>query len=327
MVDVTVAGSRRRVEVFTLAMTVGFRGVAVREGALIWGEAGVGEFSPFREYDDEEASSWLRAALEAADSPFPPRRRSRVPVNCTVPAVDAAHAARIVSSSHGCRTAKVKVAEPGQRLDDDRARVAAVRQTIGRSGRIRLDANGGWDVDEAVGAIRDLSVFGIEYVEQPVRTVEELAEVRGRVDVPIAADESIRRAEDPYRVKQLGAADIAVLKVQPLGGVRACLRLASELDMPVVVSSAIESSVGLAAGLALAAALPRLRFACGLATGALLTADLSERALTVRDGFLPAGRVDPSESALASARADDVTTTRWLDRLARCDRLLQERGR
>ena len=222
---------------------------------------------------------WLACAREAADEGWPEPLRDRVPVNVTVPATDPERAHAIVTAG-GCRTAKVKVAERGQTLADDLARVEAVRDALGPDGLIRVDANGAWDVDEAVRAIAalDRAAGGLEYVEQPVATVEDLAVVRRRVDVPIAADESIRRAEDPYRVRDLEAADIAVLKVQPLGGVRACLRIAEDIGLPVVVSSAVESSVGIAAGVALAAALPELHHACGLATVQLLTDDVVDRA-------------------------------------------------
>ncbi|HEY7360979.1 MAG TPA: o-succinylbenzoate synthase, partial [Streptosporangiaceae bacterium] len=233
-------------------MRTRFRGITVREGALIEGPAGWGEFSPFPEYGPRECARWLAGALEAATSGWPAPVRAEVPVNVTVPAVGPGQARAIVAGS-GCRTAKVKVAERGQVLADDVARVEAVRDALGPDGLVRVDANGAWDVDEAVRAIAaiDRAAGGLEYVEQPVASVEDLAAVRRRVDVPVAADESIRRAEDPYRVRDLDAADIAVLKVQPLGGVRACLRIAEDIGLPVVVSSAVESSVGIAAGVAL----------------------------------------------------------------------------
>ena len=186
--------------------------------------------------------------------------RDRIPVNVTVPAVAGERAAMIVTNSCGCRTAKVKVAEPGQSEADDVERLEAVRDAIGPDGRIRIDANGGWDLDTAVARLPmlDRAAGGLEYAEQPCPSVEDLAALRRKVDVPIAADESVRRAEDPLRVARLEAADIVVLKVQPLGGVRACLRLAEQCGLPVVVSSALETSVGIAAGVALAAALPEL---------------------------------------------------------------------
>ncbi len=314
----------RQIEVFSLPMNVRFRQLERRQGVLITGPAGVGEFSPFEDYDDEESATWLAAALEAADQPFPTAVRTHVPVNCTVPAVGGEQARAIVDGSRGCRTAKVKVAEPGQTLDDDLQRVAVVREVLGPDGRVRIDANGGWTVDEAVHAIAMLAEFDLEYVEQPVASVEDLAEVRRRVDVPIAADESIRRAVDPLRVTELGAADIAVLKVQPLGGVRACLRLAEQIGIPVVVSSALESSVGIAAGIALAGALPELPFACGLATASMFATDVVSESVRPVDGRLEVGRIGPDAQALDAVRADPVTQRRWRRRLATCAALHQD---
>jgi len=319
--------SDRHIDVFSVPMNVRFRGIEHREGMLVQGRAGVGEFSPFWGYDTEESASWLAAALEAADEGSPPQLRDRVPVNCTVPAVAPELAAAIVNGSHGCRTAKVKVAERGQSLEDDVARVAAVRTALGRDGRVRVDANGGWSVPVAVTALRELAMFDLEYAEQPVTSVEDLVEVRRRVDVPIAADESIRRAEDPLRVKRLAAADIAVLKVQPLGGVRQCLLLAERLQLPVVVSSAVETSVGVAAGLALAAALPELPYACGLATTSMLTADVVADALVPVDGSIPVRAVAPDADLVDAVRADEVTTRRWRERFAACQQVLQGRPR
>ncbi|MBO0892527.1 MAG: o-succinylbenzoate synthase, partial [Acidothermales bacterium] len=240
-----------------------FRGTTVREGVLLHGPVGWAEFSPFLDYAVAECVPWLAAATEAGWDGWPDGVRAEIPVNCTVPAVGPERAAAIVDASAGCRTAKVKVAERGQPPSADVERVAAVRDAVGRDGHVRVDANGGWDADAAVARIRELdrAAGGLEYVEQPCASVEDLARVRRRVDVPIAADESIRRAEDPYRVAELEAADVAVLKVQPLGGVRACLRIAERIGLPVVVSSAVETSVGLAAGVALAAALPELPYA------------------------------------------------------------------
>lgn len=292
-------------------MSTRFRGVTRREGMLVQGDAGWGEFSPFAEYGPSESASWLAAALEAATQEFPAAVRDRIPVNVTVPAVAADRAVAIAAAS-GCRTAKIKVAEPGQRLAEDVERVAAVRDVLGPDARLRVDANGAWSVDEAVDAIRALDRFGLEYVEQPVADVRDLARVRRRVDVPIAADESIRRADDPLLVRDLEAADIAVLKVQPLGGVRACLRIAEDLGLPVVVSSALETSVGLAAGVALAAALPELPYACGLATTALLDADVTSQPLVPTDGFLPVRRCEADR--LDDVAADPETDRHWQQR-------------
>jgi O-succinylbenzoate synthase len=308
--------------VWTIPMRTRFRGIDTRRGVLLRGAAGWGEWSPFEDYSDAECVPWLLAAREAADESWPSPVRDRVPVNVTVPAVGPERAAAVVAVSAGCRTAKVKVAEPGQPESADVERVAAVRDALGPGGRIRVDVNGQWDVDTAVRRTRELdrAAGGLEYVEQPCRTVEELAAVRRQVDVPVAADESIRRADDPLRVARLEAADIAVLKVQPLGGVAACLRIAEQIGLPVVVSSALESSVGLAAGLALAAALPELPYACGLATLALLDGDVTSMPLAVVDGMLPAMRPEPD--LLDGVAADEETTARWTDRLRRVEALV-----
>lgn len=306
-------------------MTTRFRGITVREGLIFEGPAGWSEFSPFLEYDNTESAPWAVAAIASAHHDWPAPLRDTVPVNCTVPAVDPEAAARLVLTSNGCRTAKIKVADPGQSLADDIARVEAVRDALGPGGKIRIDVNGLWSVDEAVVGINllDRAAGGLEYVEQPCRTVEELAAVRRRVDVPIAADESIRRAADPMRVVELDAADIAILKVQPLGGVQACLRIAQQIGIPVVVSSALETSIGLAAGIALAAALPELPYACGLATTSLLTADVVADPLVPINGALPVGRTVADPERLAAVAADDETTARWI---ARFDAIRKDLG-
>ena len=306
-----------RFQTFAITMPVRFRGLGRREGMLVRGDAGWGEFSPFADYDVEDSVPWLSAALEAAEGGWPEPVRDRVPVNCTVPAVGPEQAAEIVRAAD-CRTAKVKVAEVGQLLGDDIVRLEAVRDAIGSDGRIRIDANGAWTVDDAVTALTLLNVAadGLEYAEQPCATVEDLAALRRRVDIPIAADESIRRAADPLRVKQLEAADVAVLKVHPLGGVRSCLRLAEELGLPVVVSSAVETSVGLAAGVALAAALPELPYACGLGTQSLLAGDVTTRPLVPMDGFLDVRQIDVDEATFAEVMADSETDHAWQRRLA-----------
>jgi O-succinylbenzoate synthase len=303
--------------VYSIPLTTRFRGIDVREGVLLRGDAGWGEFSPFLEYDADTARPWLAAAREAADDGWPEPVRTQIPVNVTVPACDADRAHEIVLASRGCRTAKVKVAERGQVLAHDQSRLEAVRDALGPDGIIRVDANGGWSVDEAVALLPllDRAAGGLEYAEQPVASVEDLALVRRRVEVPIAADESIRRAEDPYRVRELEAADIAVLKVQPLGGVRACLRIAEDIGLPVVVSSALETSVGIAAGVALAAALPELRHACGLATVQLLAGDVVDESLLPVDGMLPVRRPEVGSGLLARWAAEEDRVEHWKHRL------------
>jgi len=274
------------IRAFAIPMRNRFRGITVREGALLHGPAGWGEFSPFAEYGPAESSRWLASAIEAATVGWPPPVRTAVGVNVTVPAVGPDQAHEIVINS-GCRTAKVKVAEAGQDGSDDVLRVAAVREALGSSGKIRVDANGGWDVDQAASMLGRLAGYGLEYAEQPCASLDELAALRKRTDVPLAADESIRKASDPLAVRAAGAADIVVLKVAPLGGVRQALRVAAGCGLPVVVSSAVESSVGLAAGVALAAALPALDYDCGLATMNLLTGDVTADPLAPAGGLLP----------------------------------------
>lgn len=302
-----------------------FRGITAREGMLFEGPAGWAEWSPFLDYDDASCVSWLRAAREAAVDGWPAPLRSVVPVNCTVPAIGPERAAEIVRAS-GCATAKVKVAEPGQTLADDLERVEAVRDALGPDGRLRIDANGAWSVDEALRSLKELARFDLEYVEQPCASVKDLATVRRRTDVLVAADESIRRAEDPLLVKKLEAADIAVLKVQPIGGVRACLEIAEQIGLPVVVSSALETSVGIAAGVALAAALPELPYACGLATVSMFTSEVVAEPLLPADGFLPVERPEPDPALLAAATADQATTAKWNARLARVESLKGRTG-
>ncbi len=303
---------------YTLGLRNRFRGITVREGLLVRGPAGWAEWSPFAEYTRPEIDAWWAATVEAATIGFPEPVRDRVPVNVTVPAVDAERAHAIVAAS-GCRTAKVKVAEPGQAFDDDLDRVEAVRDALGPDGRIRVDVNGHWDVDSAERRLRDLARFGLEYAEQPCASVGELAELRVRlaragVDVLIAADESVRRSGDPERVVAEQAADIAVLKVQPLGGVRRCLELAERLGLPVVVSSALESSVGLAAGVALAAALPELPFACGLNTATMFTADVTAAPLVAVEGEISVRPVTVDRPD--GWQAGEDATVAWLHRLA-----------
>lgn len=301
---------------YALPLRNRFRGITVREGVVWQGSVGWAEWSPFADYHYPEIGNWWRAAWEAAQVGFPQPVRSRVPVNVTVPAVAAEIAHRIVASS-GCATAKVKVAEPGQSLADDLERVEAVRDALGSAGKVRVDANGAWSVEEAQRRLGALSRFDLEYAEQPCATTEELAQLRrglarAGVEVPIAADESIRRSGDPERVVALEAADIAVLKVQPLGGVRRCLDLAERLGLPVVVSSALESSIGLAAGVALAAALPELPYACGLNTATMFTSDVTSTPLVAVDGHIEVRAVTPDGSQW---QADDAVQHRWSERL------------
>ncbi|ALX66405.1 o-succinylbenzoate synthase [Microbacterium sp. XT11] len=309
--------------VVALPMHTRFRGVDTREALLFEGPQGWAEFSPFVEYGDDEAATWLAAAIDFAWNPQPAPVRDRVPVNATVPAVAAESVADVLARFPGCRTAKVKVAEPGQTLADDIARVRAAREVMGPEGRIRVDANGQWNVDEAEHAVHALAEFDLEYVEQPCATVEELAELRRRVTymgIPVAADESVRKSSDPLAVARAGAADLLVVKAQPLGGVTHALQIVTAAGLPAVVSSALDTAVGLAQGAALAAALPDLDYDCGLGTASLFLDDVADRRPV--DGTLPARRTTPDAAALDRLAASPDRREWWLDRLRRCHEAL-----
>jgi len=309
--------------VVALPLHTRFRGITVREAALLEGPEGWTEFAPFAEYGDVEAARWLAAAIEYGWTPSPALHRTDVRVNATVPALPAAGVPGVLARFPGCRTAKVKVAEPGSSLDEDVARVAAVRAALGPVGRVRIDANAAWNVDEAEHALRTLAEFDLEYVEQPCAAVEELADLRERIRdlrIPIAADESIRRAADPERAAAV--VDVVIVKAAPLGGIRAAVDLVGRLGRPAVVSSALDTSVGLAMGAHLAAALPELPYDCGLGTAALLAADVVEEPLLPVDGTIPVRRVTPSPRLLDRWAADDERTAWWADRIRRAHALL-----
>ncbi|HSP53626.1 MAG TPA: o-succinylbenzoate synthase [Cryobacterium sp.] len=313
--------------VVALPLVTRFRGLDTREALLLEGPEGWAEFSPFAEYDDAEAAVWLRAALDFGWQATPPLLREIIPVNATVPAIPAEEVPGVLARFPGCRTAKVKVADPGQTLADDVARVRMVRRVLGPEGRIRVDANGLWNVDEAEHAIHALNEFDLEYVEQPCATIEELAEIRrrtGYLDVGVAADESVRRAEDPLLVARTGSADILVIKAAPLGGIHAALALINQTGLPAVVSSALDTSVGISMGAHLAAAIPELSFDCGLGTASLLAADVTADPLLPVDGGIPVRRVTPDPDLLDRYAASDDRRDWWLARLTRCYALLAD---
>lgn len=321
----TLSDLRDVAHVVSLPLVTRFRGIDTREVLLLEGSEGWTEFSPFLEYDDTEAAAWLSAAIDFGWHAQPAPLRDHIAVNATVPAVPADAVAGVLARFDGCRTAKVKVAERGQSLADDIARVRAVRAAMGPEGRIRLDANGGWNVDEAEHAVHALAEFDLEYLEQPCASIEELGELRERLvdwDIPIAADESVRKAADPLAVARAGAADLLVVKAQPLGGVQRALDIVAEAGLPAVVSSALETSVGLSMGLALAAALPQLDYDCGLGTASLLAGDVTREPLRPHGGMLPVGRVEVDRELLAAHAASDDRRDWWLARLERCHALL-----
>jgi o-succinylbenzoate synthase len=317
--------------VVSVPMAVRFRGVDRREAVLLHGPAGWGEFAPFPEYDDAESARWLASAVESAWGTWPEPLRTSVPVNATVPAVPPERVGEVLGRYDGCTTVKVKVAEAGQTLADDVARVAEVRAHLGSSGRVRVDANGRWTESEALEAIGRLFRYDLEYVEQPCATVPELARLRVALarlglDVPVAADESVRRAEDPLRVARERAADLVVVKAAPLGGVAEALAVVAGCGLPAVVSSALDTSVGIAAGVALAAALPRLDHACGLGTTGLLAADVTDAPLVPAGGVIEVAAAEAVRRGVGF-RAGPVAAPAdrdawWRDRLVRCRSVL-----
>lgn len=315
-----------RAHVVSVPLVTRFRGVEHREAVLLDGPVAWSEFAPFIEYDDAEASAWLAAALSFGwQASAAPRLRASIPVNATLPAVPLDRIATTLSRFGDCRTVKIKVAERGETLADDIARVAEVRRLLGPEGRIRLDANGAWTVDEAEHAVRALEQFDLEYVEQPCATVDELAELRRRVHrlgVPIAADESVRKAADPLAVARAGAADLLVIKAAPLGGIDRALAIVAEAGLPAVVSSALDTSIGLAMGAELAARLPQLSHDCGLGTAALLADDVAAAPLKPVDGAIAVRPVAADPDALRRLAAGPARTAWWRERVSRCYALL-----
>lgn len=320
-----VLGAIERVLVYRTALTHRFRGITVREGLLLRGPAGWAEASPFWDYGAAESATWLQAAILDASNEGARLKRDRIAVNATIPVVDPQRAGELVRASGGCATVKVKVADPRSTLAQDCARVEAVRAALvenlptGQRGQIRVDANTAWSRQEAVAAIAalDEAADGLEYVEQPCLRVEDLAWVRKKVQVPIAADESVRRASDPLAVARAEAADVLVVKVQPLGGSERVRRIVAETGLPVVVSSALDSSVGLANAARCAASLEELPYACGLGTARLLEGDVTVRRVLAENGSVGVSQPSIDEDvvrAVESARDADLVG-RWVRRL------------
>ena len=310
--------------VVALPMRVRFRGITSREAVVLRGPTGWTEFSPFVEYDDAEAAAWLRAAIDFGWTQHEPAADS-VAVNATVPAIAPDAVAGLLARYPGCTTAKVKVAEPGTTIDDDVARVAEVRRIMGADARVRVDANGLWTVEQAAEALERLAPFDLQYAEQPCRTVPELAALRARLSglgVPIAADESVRKAADPLAVARAGAADVLIVKAQPLGGVTAARAIVAEAGLPCVVSSALDTSVGLGMGAFLAADAMSPGYAAGLGTAAMFESDVSGTPLLPVDGRVPVRRVEVSRELLARNAASPERTAWWRARLERVHAVL-----
>ena len=276
--SLTLEEALASLRVLALPMRTTFRSLDIRETALFKGENGWGEFAPFVEYSDQESLQWLESAIEAADKALSPALRESIPINATVPASnDEAEIEQILSWYPGVDTAKIKV---GTGIKEDLARIAAVRKHLPKA-KIRIDVNGSWSVKEALSniiAIYEVTGDLFEYVEQPVASLDELKQLKEdmSVDVKIAGDEVLRKAKDPFAISLDGEIDILMLKVSPLGGIKRAMDLASHHKLPVVISSALESAIGISYGLALAARVPNLDYACGLGTSALFNQDVSD---------------------------------------------------
>ena len=303
--------------VVSLPMKTKFRGLQIRETALIQGSAGWGEFAPFIEYDARESIPWLESAIEAATTNFPSGMRSSILVNATIPASDdEGEIEKILSWYPGVNTVKIKV---GTGIREDLVRIARVRKYLPNA-KIRVDVNGSWSVDDAVFNIRtiygEVAGTSLEYVEQPVATLEELRELKERliVDVKIAGDEVLRKAIDPFEIDLEGAIDVLMLKVSPLGGIDRSLKLAAHHKLPVVVSSALESVVGISHGLRLASALPNLEYACGLATSALFEADLGSIPISNGAMSVEAPEIDDERFQRFAVSADRLEW--WRNRIS-----------
>ncbi len=299
--------------VIELPTKTNFRGVTSREVALFEGPAGWAEFSPFLEYEARECVPWLVCAIESATQSAPQPIRRRIPVNATLPAVDGlGKIQEILSWYPGCSTIKIKV---GSDLSADMQRISDVRATA-PDAKIRIDVNGSWEVDQAYRALKSICDAGpIEYVEQPCATAEQLRELKKLLNgsVLIAGDEVLRKARSPMRLDLSDAVDILMLKVAPLGGIARSLELAKKHGLPVVISSALESAVGISYGIKLAAALPELHYACGLATGKLLGADVA--LLPLVDGCMEVASLEPSPDALLDYRVSPERLERWRQRI------------
>lgn len=298
--------------VVSLPTKTNFRGINHREVALFKGPEGWAEFSPFLEYSDQESARWLSCAIEAATVPIPHLFRKTIAVNATLPALNSeSEITRILSAFPGCTTIKIKVGENGQ---EDLARIATVRK-IAPDAKLRIDVNGLWNVDQATNF---LELCGdIEYVEQPCATIEELRELKSRINVKIVGDEILRKSKNPFEVELEGAIDILMLKVQPLGGIIPAKKLAEHHKLPVVVSSALESAIGISYGLKLAASIEHLDYACGLATASLLSSNLGD--LPIIDGNIEVADIEPQFDGL------EVTADRyewWENRIMRTAALL-----
>lgn len=316
---------------FALALKSKFRNTTIREGVLLAGSTGWGEFAPFPEYDDATSAKWLAGALEAAFGKFPEKVRSSVPVNAIIPILDVAGTRAAVTNAvtnFGMTTIKVKVADGSESSQsEDVLRIKTVRETLnqlGVVGKIRIDVNAGWSLTDAISNLEELNAAadGLDYVEQPCSTLNELSKLKAAMQswsspINIAVDESIRLPQVLNVSEICEVADVAILKAIPVGGVAAALELAESIGLPVVVSGSLDTSVGLSSGIALAASVPNLYGACGLGTGLLLAQDLVTETTLPTAGEIPVRRCAPDSHLLMQAGTDMSPDARewWRERI------------
>lgn len=303
-------------QVVALPLKSKFRGITVREIALIQGPAGWGEFAPFLEYDEKESANWLLSAVDAATNPAPMAHRGFIKVNATIPALrNKAEIEALLNSFSGCETIKIKV---GEEISEDLVRIATIR-SLRPNAKLRLDVNGAWKVDQALTNLYEIfeEVGPLEYVEQPCATLAELRELKAKlkIDLKIAGDEIIRKAKDPFALDLQGAVDILMLKVAPLGGITRAREIGAHHKLPLVVSSALDSAVGISYGLQLAASLPTLDYACGLATGQLFSADIAE--IPVNNGQMSISRISPDPELISKYAVPIERQIWWKERTKR----------
>jgi O-succinylbenzoate synthase len=320
----SVANLLEEAEFFGFPLRNRFRDTESRFGILLNGPSGWSEFAPFDDYSDEVAGRWLAAALEQSHGSWPSAIRTEIPINGILPIVDVATTKSLTKEilSRGMTTIKIKVNDgSAASLEHDIERIAAVREVVPADTKIRIDVNGAWTVNEAVTALKEIiSATGeLDYVEQPCRTLQELAKLRTQVNsgIRIAVDESIRLAESIKAAEIRSIADVVIVKSIPLGGVNAALKIVEEIGLPAVVSGSLDTSVGLASGLQLAGCIENLYGACGLGTGLLLGGDVVKHSLLPVNGYIPVGRVKPDEDCLARWYTCSNQIFEWSERLVR----------
>jgi O-succinylbenzoate synthase len=300
-----------QLKVVSIPVKYNFRQIKNREIALFEGPQGWSEFSPFIEYNNKESATWLKAALEAATTPAPRPIRDEVAVNAILPNIKVDQVSSLLASFNGCTTIKVKVND----FVNDHLLLQEVLRNI-PGAKFRLDVNGGWNLEEAIDNLRNYAQeFSeqIDYVEQPCRDIADLKSLGQMVKIPLAVDESIRKNLGSDLTKLKDVADVAIIKWAPTGGFKSALEVIEKIQLPVVVSSALDSSVGISHGLSLAAAIPNLYGPCGLATVALLAADVTSQPLIAENGVIKNRRVIPD--LIEVYEAEPARLRWWQDRV------------